>query len=336
MKKIRYFHEKFDYLKRHFFTILPHLTIKKIINIILNEIEMRLTITTPKSLPLYIKIEPTPLCQLRCKGCAQSGPDFKKQLNNSMHLSLEKVKKIIDPICDTIIGVSLSLTGEPLLNEDIISIIEYISSKNIGVSFPTNFSVKLSNEKIERLVKSGLDSITISLDGASEETYTKFRTGGNFNLITNNVKLISDTKKKLGFKRPRIIWKFIIFDYNRHEIEIVKNTYKSLGFDSYEFVPNFYDDLSKNVNKTYKNNMIKNKKPCYWLWNSMIVRWNGKVSPCCAILDQFNLGNAIEEDIRKIWQSKEYKKLRDGFKKKDYGLNMHPACKKCIGLEEVF
>lgn len=330
MGELKFDIKRFHYFRRHFLSFLTHLTFKKVINLILNEIEMRLVIISPKSLPPYLKIEPTPLCQLRCIACGQSKPDFRKQFNNSMHLSLEELKKIIDPISSTTLGISFSVYGEPLLNKNLISMIKYISSKNIGVSFPTNFSVKLGNEEIKRLAKSGLDSIVVSLDGASEDIYNKYRIGGNFNLILKNVKLLSDAKKRLGLKKCRIIWKFIVFDYNKHEVEIVKKQYKSLGFDSYEFVSNFQGDLSKNTKDIYNKSMIKNKKPCYWLWNTIVIRWDGTILPCCSSL-QFNLGNAIEENIKKIWNNEKYKTLREGFSKKRYGLKMHPLCIKCFG-----
>lgn len=333
MNKIKKSITHLDYFRRHLFNFYPYLTPKKIMNLFLNVIEMHYRINTPKSLPLYIKVEPTPLCQLRCLGCSHRLIDYNKQLNNSMHLTLQHLKKIIDPISDTLLGVSLSLSGEPMLNKDIISFIEYIHNKNIAVSFPTNFSIKLNGEQIERLANSGLDSIMVSLDGASEEAYSIYRVGGRFNLILKNVRLLSEAKEKYGLKRPKIIWKFVIFDHNRHEIEIVKKQYKSLGFDSYELGFDFRSGLIKRTSKSYKKNMVNNKKPCYWLWHTMIIKWDGSVLPCCKVShDKFNIGNAVRDDIVKIWRNNRYKALRNGFSKKNYGKSMHPICKRCMRI----
>jgi MoaA/NifB/PqqE/SkfB family radical SAM enzyme len=78
-----------------------------------------------------------------------------------------------------VLGVSLSLRGEPLLGKDLPAIIEHAHSRNIAVSFPTNLSVKLGGEKLERLVRSGVDAIYVSVDGACEETYRRYRVGGD-------------------------------------------------------------------------------------------------------------------------------------------------------------
>ncbi|MBI5739888.1 MAG: SPASM domain-containing protein [Nitrospirae bacterium] len=329
MKKAKTLHERFGYLKRHFYSFAPHLTIRKLSNLLLNEIEMRLSVSNPRSLPPYIKVEPSILCQLRCKGCIQRDPEFKKQYIGTKPINLGEFEKIIDPLAETLLGISLSFFGEPLLNKDIVQMIKFAHGKNIAVGFPTNFSFNFTDDQINQLAGSGLDSLSVSLDGASEETYLRYRVGGNFNQVLKNVKSLSVAKKKLGLRRPRIIWKFVIFDYNEHEVDIVRNTYASRGFDSYEFVYNVSSDYSKSQTQSYRKELWKNKKPCYWLWNTMIIRWDGNIHPCCRT-EQFNLGNALKENIKDVWRGRKYYALRRGFTKKDYGEKLHPNCRKCM------
>ena len=329
-------HKRIGYFKRHMSTFGSHLSLNKLTNLILNEIEMRLRIASPISLPVYLKVEPTPLCQLRCMGCYQKEPNFKHDLlklnNGNMFLSLEDLKKIIDPLKDTLIGVSLSLYGEPLLNKNIVLLIEYLHSNNIAVSFPTNLSIKFSYNQIAELVKSGLDCIEVSLDGASQESYNKYRIGGNFELVLKNVKLLSEAKKHLNLKNPQIVWKYIVFDHNKHETGMINTIYKKLGFDRYEIEYDNYSDIETKIKIDNSKNLVKAKKPCYWLWNTTIIRWDGNVKPCCTTSDDFTLGNAIKYNIKEIWRSDEYRVLREGFLKRQYGQYMHPICKKCTGL----
>ncbi len=297
---------------------------------------MHLRVGSPRSLPPYIKIEPTPLCHLRCSGCKQRDPGFKKAIrklnNGNMYLSLEDFKTIIDPLKDSLMGVSLSLYGEPMLNPNISTFIEYLHNNNIAVSFPSNLSIPFKNEEIFKLVKSGLDCIEVALDGTTEESYNKYRVGGNFNLVLRNVRLLSDTKKTLKIKYPKIVWKFVVFEHNRHEIEKIDKTYQELGFDSYALIDDY--SSSKNIKRRKKitKNIRASKKSCYWLWNTTIIRWDGSVKPCCTISDEINLGNAIESNIKDLWRSEEYAALREGFNKNHYGKNMHQFCKDCIGM----
>lgn len=343
--KLSYIKEKLingnriGYFQRHLSIITKHLTLIKVINLLLNEAEMQLRITSPHSLPAYIKIEPTPLCQLRCKGCAQRNISFKHDLlklnNGKMFLSLEDLKKIVDPIKSTLIGVSLSLYGEPMLNTKIASLIEYLHNINVAVSFPTNLSIRFNYNQIIELVKSGLDCIEVALDGITQESYAKYRVGGNIDLILENVKLISQAKKELHSKSPQVIWKYVVFNHNKHEVEMVRNLFSTWGFDRYEFAYDNYSDTEIKIESDIKKNLVNKRKPCFWLWNTTIIRWDGSVRPCCTNEKSFIVGNAIENDIKEIWRSNVYSKLRKGFVKNEYGQYMHPICKKCMGLYEL-
>lgn len=328
MKQIK----RSEYFLRHAQHVLPYVTPRKIGNLFLNVLELRLKITRPRSLPPYIKIEPTPLCQLACPGCAHGTSDLKKQLTNRMHLTLSDLKDIIDPLGSTLFGVSLSLRGEPMLGKDLLPIIEYIHSRNIAVSFPTNLSLNLREDQIMRLVRSGVDTIFVSLDGASEETYRKYRVGGNFDLVLRNVRAIAEAKQRLGCQRPRMVWKFVVLEHNKHETDIVRDSYRNLGFDAYEFVQDYHSETVKVARRELNAKLRKKKTGCYWAWHTMVVRADGRVSPCCLGHEQFALGNTKNNDIRAIWRGDAYSRLRRGFKTMR-APDLHSVCASCLGIK---
>jgi radical SAM protein with 4Fe4S-binding SPASM domain len=322
---------RIEYLLRHVKQVSPYATPAKIFNLLLNVVELRLKISRPWSLPPYIKVEPTPLCQLACPGCAHGTSDLKKQLSNQMHLTLDAVKKIIDPISGALFGVSLSLRGEPLLGKDLLPIVEYIHSKRIAVSFPTNLSMNLRQEQIERLVRSGVDSIFVSLDGASEETYRQYRVGGNFDLVLRNVRKIHEAKQRLGYSRPRVVWKFVVLKHNEHEAASVASTYRSLGFDAYELVQDYHSDAVRQARRSYNADVRRKKTGCYWAWHTTVIRADGRVAPCCLGHEDFALGNVNHGDIRSIWRGEPYARLRRGFKTM-HAADMHEVCARCLGV----
>ena len=209
---------KWDYLRRHFHSVLPYLTLLKIANAAVNQLEMRFATLRPRSAPLYIKMEATPLCHLSCGGCVHTDFSHKKSLNNKMHLSVEQLRKVVDPLASKLIGVSFSYSGEPLLNSSLCELVSYVHGRNICTSFSTNLSVPLTDQKADQLVRSGLDRMQISLDGASEETYRRYRKGGNFNLVVENVKKLAEAKRRNHLNRPRLVWKMVVFPYNRFEV----------------------------------------------------------------------------------------------------------------------
>jgi len=326
---------RWDYLRRHIRTFLPYLTVRKVANIALNAAEFKLKIATMRSLPPYLKVESTPVCHLSCTGCMHVYPDYKLQFHPSLNLSLENFKRMIDPVADYIVGISFSLRGEPLLNRNLPSIVAYAHQKGIATSFPTNLSMPLNAKQVNAIVTSGLDAMYISLDGASPETYIQYRVGGDFKLIEKNVRLLADAKKALGLKRPKLVWKFVVFDHNEHEVETAAKTYRDYGFDEYEFVANWSGEKMREKEKEDNARIVANKEACYFPWNSAIVQSDGDVKPCCSMKAQdFIMGNAAQDGLKAVWRNENYTRLRLGFETKNYGDNMHPICRACVGLSE--
>jgi MoaA/NifB/PqqE/SkfB family radical SAM enzyme len=324
---------RLEYLARHLLTFMPYLTAAKIGNLILNAVELRLAVVRPRSLPPYLKIEPTPLCQMACSGCAHGDRDKKRALfHNRQQLRLEDFKKILEPLKHTTLGISLSLRGEPLLGKELLSIVEYAHACGIAVSFPSNLSVKLSDEKLTRLVTSGLDALYVSLDGASAGTYSQYRIGGDFQRVVDNVRAIADVKLRLRQARPRLVWKFVVFEHNRHEIPLVEKRYRDMGFDSYELVQDYTSAEAKLTAKQHNSRLVTGRKPCYWAWHTSVIRADGAVAPCCLGQHKdFGLGVASTQNFAEIWRGAAYSALRRGFATMAAS-DLHPACAHCLGV----
>ena len=129
---------------RHLRKTLPYLTARKLANLALNLAEWKFKTLVPRSMPPYLKVESTPVCQMSCTGCSHHDPDYKRQFHPAMNLTLEDFKRVIDPVKDTLLGVTLSLRGEPLLNRNLPEIVGYAHQEGIATSFPTNLSVQMS------------------------------------------------------------------------------------------------------------------------------------------------------------------------------------------------
>jgi radical SAM protein with 4Fe4S-binding SPASM domain len=182
-------------------------------------------------------------------------------------------------------------------------------------------------------VTSGLDTLYVSLDGASAGTYRQYRVGGDFDRVVANVGLLAAARKRLRNFHTRLIWKMVIFDYNRSEMKAQAATYRELGFDSYLRVIDRHSPQALAIAERQNRKMVENRRACFWLWNTMVVTAQGDVYPCCKG-DKFELGNAIDEGVRAVWRGPAYQALRLAFSARTYGKDMHPVCKKCIGLEK--
>jgi radical SAM protein with 4Fe4S-binding SPASM domain len=331
MESINFQTSRLDYYRRHARATLPHLSWRKATNLALNFVELRLKVASPRSLPPYLKVESTPLCHMSCPGCGHHDPLFKREFDSSMKMGLDDFKRLIDPLAHVLLGISFSLRGEPLLSRNLPSLVKYAHDKNIGTSFPSNLSVPMDRKFAEEIVRSGLDAMYVSLDGATGESYSKYRIGGDFELVLKNVCLLSQVKRDLQTKTPRLIWKFVIFEHNQAEIPVVHQKYGELGFDEVELVQDYGSEAAKERERNFNRRLVAHKSGCYFPWNAMVVTSDGEVKPCCVRPKEFALGNVKDGPI-KAWRGEEYRRLRSGFATDGYGEKMHPVCKVCVGL----
>lgn len=277
--------------------------------------------------PYEILMDPTNLCGLQCTLCptGQKNPSRPKTV-----LKFEDAKKILDKLGKYATNLYLTNWGEPLLNKDVFKIINYAHDKEKMFVYMSTTLNKIDEKMVEQIAESSLDSLTVSLDGASQETCQKYQVGVEFDKVIDRVKRIAARKKALGKTTPRIEWRFIVFNHNEQEITKAKQTYKQLGFDSLELAGARCDmgkEIFMNLNQQFesvKDKLPKNEKyslydykkqqkkrvlkdTCSFLWTQVTINSDGSVSPCCAVYNKaHDFGNILEEGFDNIWNNKKY------------------------------
>ncbi len=270
-------------------------------------------------MPYTISIEPTTSCNLKCPEC----PSGLKKFNRPTGiLTLKTLNEIIKQLGKHLTYVTFYFQGEPLLHPDFTKYVSILKQNKIMVGTSTNAHF-LNKEKAEEIIESGLDRLIISLDGVDAETYKKYRRGGDFNRVIENIKIMVKTKKEFKSSIPFIELQFIVFKHNEHQIKDIKKLSKELGVDKlslktaqlYEFeegnelMPGLvkYSRYQQSTDGKYK---IKGKLPnhCYRSWSGSVITWDGEVVPCCFDKDgDHRFGNIMESDYKDILQNKEYK-----------------------------
>ncbi len=276
---------------------------------------------TKDDLPKHLRVDASSCCQLNCCGCSlRLRHDEFKETCGFGNLSFENFKKLVDD--NNIEEIELSNNGEIFLNPELVQIIKYAYEK--GVKLTANNGVNLnylSDEQAEALVKYDFETITVSLDGASQETYVQYRQNGNFEKVLENVKKINFFREKYKKENPRLIWKFIIFGHNEHEIPKVKSDFKKMGFDEFYFDTNCVENYSeiKDLDFVKKETGIEHLDKytdpvvllqdfqkgiadwffCDFLWKSPQINWDGQVLGCCSIFENNFGGNVFEEGLLK-------------------------------------
>lgn len=305
------FYSKSQMLLRHLHTVRKHATPKRMANLITNEMEFRMKKPVLRSLPYAAKIEASAFCHLKCAWCS-FGTGEGGTHTRDMIMPLDKFKHLIDSLSDSLMIVSLSRVGEALLHPELTKMIAYCAEKNIGTEFPTTFSVKMDEGRIEELVTGGLDHLIVSIDGTTQDVYETYRKGASLDRVLKNVSMLVKAKEGLRSKDPLLEFKFIIFDHNRHQLKDAEKLAGDMGFDRFSTVlDNSSDRTMKHMGDVRKSRLSK-KKACYWLWNTVIVAWDGTVYPCCN--REVVMGNAFETDPRTLWNNDMFVKMRRFFK----------------------
>jgi radical SAM protein with 4Fe4S-binding SPASM domain len=271
--------------------------------------------------PMVMEIEPTTSCNLRCPQCPSGLREFSR---NTGMLDLTLYKKIIDEIHPELVYLILYFQGEPFLNKQFLEFVKYAAAKNIYTATSSNAHY-FTDEMARATVESGLDRLIVSLDGITQDTYEKYRIGGNLEKVLEGTKRLVYWKKKLGSKTPHIIWQFIAFKHNEHQIPELEKKAKEIGVDELgiktaqiydyqhtdELIPET-EALSR-YKKTEDGYVIKNEllNQCWRMWRGSVVTWDGLVVPCCFDKDATHrFGDVSKDTFEAVWKGEAYNNFR--------------------------
>jgi MoaA/NifB/PqqE/SkfB family radical SAM enzyme len=275
---------------------LKTLTLNKLFNGFLLRASYRLSILFQKQIhwgnPEFLSIEPTSLCNLHCPGCPSGNNTLDR---NRTFLSLASYKSIIDQGQKHLSYLQLFFQGEPLLHPKFVKMAEYAVKSNIYTSTSTN-GLLLTREKAKEIVKSGLQRIIVSMDGTTQETYEKYRVGGNIEQVKKGIENLVQAKKELGSNTPFLILQLVVFKWNEHQVEEIQTLGKTLKVDKVELkTAQLYPFENGNAqmpeNKKYsrykaagKGKFIldrKNKFYCKRIWTGGVITAEKELLPCC-------------------------------------------------------
>ena len=138
--------------------------------------------------PALVQIQTVDRCNASCVMCPYS---YEEKDGPPARMDDALYEKILKEIAETgtLTGFTPMLQNEPLLDRglaDRIRLAKEILGRKMWVELPTNGSA-LTDTRIDELIDSGLDSLHISIDAATEETYRKIRKGLDYSTVVGNV-----------------------------------------------------------------------------------------------------------------------------------------------------
>jgi len=222
--------------------------------------------------------------------------------------------KIIDELKPYLFNINLWFQGEPMLNPDFFAF--PARARGIGMTLSTNGHF-ITDETAGKLVTSGIGKVIIPVDGMDQDTYGRYRLGGDFEKVTEGIRILSAAKRKYG-SDIKLEIQFLVSMYNYHHIEKARRFAMENGFrfrlKSMQVISGGYGywlpphkgfkkfrRYAERSGGYVRKGTMRNR--CLRLWMNPVITWDGEVLPCCFDKSaEFSFGNLREATFISIWR----------------------------------
>jgi len=291
--------------------------------------------------PFFISLEPAAICNLSCPQCPTGAGDVSR---SKEFMDINAFKEIVNETARTTVILSLYHQGEPLLHKSFAEMVRYASDRKIYTVTSTNGQL-LSEEFCGKLVEAGLDRIIISLDGIDQESYEKYRMGGDFEKVTAGIRLLSEARR--AHRKPYIIIQLLVFKHNEDQVAEIKKLGRKLGADRVmiksaqieypeslsEWLP-VYKKYSRYRRNRQGDWMLRGKlkNRCRRLWHTTVITADGLIVPCCFDkMASYTMGSIGTASLKEIWKNREYAHFRSRVLSNRKAIRICTNCTEGIG-----
>ncbi|WP_179216858.1 GSCFA domain-containing protein [Humidesulfovibrio mexicanus] len=174
---------------------------------------------------MVLHLEPSAACNLKCETCPGTAWRTGKWIipkPERLYYPYNEYIALVDGLKEkgirlqTVILVGL---GEPLMNPDLSRMISYTKSVFPDSLLKIDTNAVYPKADAEALVASGLDIIRLGIDGSCQESYSRYRKGGDIQNAFKFMERLVAAKKAAG-SGISIVWKYILFEHNNTMAEI--------------------------------------------------------------------------------------------------------------------
>ena len=174
-------------------------------------------------LPTRMYVECTAACNVSClDACCAPETGITKTRQAGM-LDVDLFRRVLAEVGPTLQRIDFFNYGEAFLHKRAVEMCELVKRDypHIYLYTSTNGGA-LNEESARRLVRSGIDEVTFSVDGASPDVYATYRQRGQFDKVIGNLRAVMDEKRRLGLDVPFVNWRYILFTWNDNDAEMAR------------------------------------------------------------------------------------------------------------------
>ncbi len=281
--------------------------------------------------PLVLNIEPTNDCNLQCCFCPRERAAAKHGIH---YMNWDLYRSIIDQATDQVkkhgklIMLNLHKDGEPLMHPRLPDMIQYAKERDVfhSIHFNTN-GLLLGSERAKAVLRAGIDDITISVDAARKETFTRFKGLNVLDKIEANIRQFFNWRDELGAKTFIRVKIMEFEDIEQDEIQEFIERWQPIADQVQVTGVHSWSGAIEGLDVT--DEQSRERFPCALLWYMLAVNADGMVSVCNVDWDRSGVvGDACERSLREIWNGQKLKEIR---KAQLEGCWDKPkVCKECV------
>ncbi len=188
----------------------------------LNDLEALAGVAEVQSRPCHLEVDFSSRCNYRCPMCHQSKLDMGR-----FSLNREQIDTLINnlPYIDTVMIAGL---GEPLLYPGLGRFLPWLRRYGCHAHLFTNG--ELIDRRLDWL--RDLDRISVSLDGATAATFEILRSGGHFERVVGNIRLL-----RAAAPRTELVTSTVVSRLNLREVADIVALAGALGMQQVHLSP---------------------------------------------------------------------------------------------------
>ncbi|WP_243878503.1 radical SAM protein [Winogradskyella pelagia] len=177
---------------------------------------------------LAVNLDPVMACNLRCKMCYFTDSDYVKTLKGQF--KEEDLELVAKAVFKRALKLQLGCGTEPTLYKNLPQLVELGKAYKVPyISITTNANL-LTEEKIEELLKAGLNEFTISLHGVHRESYENFMKKASYEKFQNAFLAFEKLKQSYDFKVR------INYTFNKDNFYELKDIFKHYSPNSFDIL----------------------------------------------------------------------------------------------------
>jgi radical SAM protein with 4Fe4S-binding SPASM domain len=265
----------------------------------LSAIEACYNLKAVRPFPLKMMVESSSRCMLRCAMCPRD-----RMTRPEGDMPFELFEKVIDEAAARgLYHLSMHQHGEPLMNERLPEMVQAAKARGVPIVNLTTNGVLLDDTASRALIEAGLDTLVVSFDGITRETYARLRgVEKYFDRVRDNMLCFVRLREASGLPRPFFrIHALRTPEVTDEQVEAFRAEWARVA--DHVGVGEIASYGSGNEMFDPGRGAAARRVPCRHLWQQLVVLRTGDVVPCCVDINaQVTVGNVYEESLASIWR----------------------------------